>query len=814
MWKRMKSALFEGTVEVPMPMAGKFKSHDMVYYQWTPNPDATYKKLDTLIEAFHGLLNDNLFKNFKEGQEVTSIELYSENKRSTYIVGFPASQHEYFAERFRYAYKGSGIHPMENARRVFAVDTTSMAGLSLKEHPFKAFNLKMNGEFTESLLNAYDMVKEGEKLWTQILLEPLDSDAALELDEKYQMYLNGDEVIAGVGAGILLAKGLRKLSDIPKNIVQEELGQKPAGKSKVSRLTPSEQKASQNLFRVQIRIAAEGSTTARRTLLMNSVINAFKTMNADNQWKMESIVRKKANLENMNERKMPFGGSVILCHDEVKTFYQTPTKDMESETLDIMTPEEKGIDKRLMKEGIVIGHPPHDETLFVRIPVKDHDDGAKVRAWISSPGGGKSTQIEAFTEGAAQLGHGFACYDGKDGVMFHRTLSTLSAQHNEERFEIIDYENEKRPPMFNFNALGGQGQSAGSMFAELFELLFSGKDLITSKSFAIKCAQSVFSDPMSTFLEFIQMMRDADFRKSFIPNLRRTNPDMYLWWKQEFPKITDAELTRMTRPILDRMENDILYNSKMSGILCGRGGKIDYYNWMQDSKLVFVNAPLGCFTEPELKFIMAMHNFSSWNATLSRRKITQSGVRAPLFHLIFDEPQNYMDATPTIQTAIAKARAYSVSYNFFIQEAEQIIEKSPSLWKTIMGMSPMLMIGPVSENTAKLVARELDVKVDDILRIKQLPYHWWYKGYANKAAVPSQIIKAVTPIDVQKPPLPLQDRTRLKEKHAMKYGPLTRDQIQEDISARNFKLSVTEYKKLLASYDKDDSEEEGVDWDN
>jgi hypothetical protein len=252
------------------------------------------------------------------------------------------------------------------------------------------------------------------------------------------------------------------------------------------------------------------------------------------------------------------------------------------------------------------------------------------------------------------------------------------------------------------------------------------------------------------------------------------------------------------------MENDILYNEKMSTILCGRGGKIDYYRWMQEGKLVFVNAPLGCFTEPELRFIMALHNYASWNATLARRKITQSGQKARLFHLVFDEPQNYMDATPVIQTAIAKARAYGVSYNFFIQEAEQIIEKSPSLWKCIMGMSPMLMVGPVSEHTAKLLSKELGVSVDDILRIKQLPYHWWYKAYADKAAVPSMIVRAIPPVNRY------VDRKHLIQKNAAIYCPQTIQEIQEDISARNFKMSVEEYRKLLASHDQ--TEEEGVEW--
>lgn len=811
-----KEKLFKGTVEVPVPMAGRFKVHDMRYYQWSPNKDATYKKLDTLIEAFHGLYNDNLLKNFKEGQEVTSLELYSEKKQSYYIVGFPTSQHDYFAERFRYTYRGSGITPLEKKEMSFTTGETLISSLRLRGHSFKSLNLKMNGEFTEALLNAYDLVKEDEKLWMQILLEPADNtETCIELSEKYQMYLSGEDVINGVGAGILLAKGLKHLSDIPKNFVKSEFMEADNTPTvKIPKLTASEVKMNQNLFRVAVRIAVQSSTASRRSLLFHSVVNAFKTMNGDNQWEVESIIRKEKAIELMNQRRMPpFGGSLLLCHDEVKTFYQTPTKDMESETLQIMTPEEKGIDKRLLKEGIVIGMAPHDEQVQIHIPVKDHDDGAKVRAWISSPGGGKSTQIEAFTEGAASLGHGFAVYDGKDGVMFHRTLSTLSKSHNEERFEIIDYENEKRPPIFNFDALGGEGQTAGSMFAELFELLFSGRDLVTSKSFAIKAAQSSFSDPMNTFLEFILLMRDGDFRKSFIPRLKKTKPDLYLWWKQEFPKISENELNRMVRPILDRMENDILYSDRMSPLLCGRGGQIQYYKWMQEGKLVFVNAPLGYFSEPELKFIMALHNFASWNAILSRRKITQAGIRAPLFHLIFDEPQNYMDATPTIQTAIAKARAYSVSYNFFIQEAEQIIEKSPSLWKCIMGMSPMLMIGPVSENTAKLVSKELGVSVDDILKIKQLPYHWWYKGYADKAAVPSQIIKAVTPIDKLKPAIPLVDRNTLKQTHALKYGPMRREEIQEDISARNFKLSVTEYRNLLASYEKEDTGEEGVLWE-
>ncbi|MNQ54898.1 TraM recognition site of TraD and TraG [compost metagenome] len=793
---------------------GRFKAHPMTLYDFAPNLEMDYKRLDVLTEALHSVYNDSILKDIREGQEAISLELLGEDKRSSYVLGFPDRYRTYLVDRIKYTYRGSGIVVREHDIRPFPSEHTLCCSLTLRHHPFRALQLALKGEFTSHLLNAYDGLEEKERAWIQILIEPMGSDWADECWDKYNAYLQGEEVINGVGVGMVLAKGIKALSDIPRNIAKDAFSQQDEAR-KGEKLKSTELKLRQQAFRVSVRIAIQAPSDSRRSTILMGIVNAFRSMNDSNEWRTASVFRKEKFLEMMLQRKMPaFDSTVILCRDEVKGFWQMPTKDMDAESITQMTPEETSVSPLILKSGIQIGNVPifGGDGPPVYIPVDNVDDAAKVRLWISSPGGGKSTQIEFFTEGAAQHGHGFAVYDGKDGVMFHRVLSTLSRTHNEERFAIIDYENEQRPPIFNFNALGAEGQSAGSMFVELFELIFKGQSLITSKSFAVKCAQAVFTDPQATFLEFIMMMRDEDFRKTIIPRIRSINPDLYLWWRQEFPKISNDELNRMCRPILDRIENDVLYNQTMGRIICGRGGRIAYSKWMEEGKMVFVNAPLGFFSEPELRLIMALHNFASWNATLSRRKITQTGKRARLFHLLYDEPQNYMDATPTIQTAIAKARAYSVSYNFFIQEAEQIMEKAPALWKTILGMSPALMVGAVSENTARQLKAELGISTEDILRVKELPYHWWYRGYADKAAVRPVIIKSLTPIDIRKPPLPLVDRRVLKFQNAQHFGSMTREQIDEDITARHYKLSVEDYRRLLRSYAKDDSDEEGVEW--
>jgi hypothetical protein len=262
-----------------------------------------------------------------------------------------------------------------------------------------------------------------------------------------------------------------------------------------------------------------------------------------------------------------------------------------------------------------------------------------------------------------------------------------------------------------------------------------------------------------------------------------------------------------------RLDN-FLYNKKMRNILCQKGGNMNPTQWMNEGKIVIFNLSNGTFTEAEQRMLMALHNMMFWNATLAREEKTKKGIEPKPFHLIYDEPQTYINATPMFSRAISKARKYRVSLSFFIQEAEQIIKEAPALWKEILGMSPHLMIGPVSETTAKHVQKELGVSVEEIMAIKNHKFYWLLKTYVNKEAVKPVVVKTCPPRH-QRELLNSSHVEEVKAKSRALFCQLPKEELNADITARSMGITLEEYYKKLSEEDDVEVEEtaENLEWE-
>src|SRR5205085_7577939 len=187
--------------------------------------------------------------------------------------------------------------------------------------------------------------------------------------------------------------------------------------------------------------------------------------------------------------------------------------------------------------GIHIATTIHSEEPWpVHFSTAHPDDTARIKLFVASPGGGKSTIIEQMVWEGAKKGFGCAVFDIADGRLYERIIEILPDYA--DKIVSIDYTDEDRPPAFNFSALGGNDEDRGMIFAEFFEALFKTDDLARTQSYLNKAALSIFSDSNATLLEFIQMLRDPDYRNAVIPTLRVKQPDLYLWWMREFPKIS------------------------------------------------------------------------------------------------------------------------------------------------------------------------------------------------------------------------------------------------------------------------------------
>lgn len=799
----------------------KNPKESFVLYEVAPSLTHDNKKIKILADSFATIFDtDKLF-----GKEVITYEIYGNDKSVHYLFGCPESSSGYFRPKLENSFKGSSVHVWQGDEHngkhtglgpcAAILQSGSYHGftLNLKQPSFLPLDMK-DAQIYEEILSTMDSLEKNEKLLIQIIIRPLSDDWQNDCRESYEAWLNGETIYRGVHGKQMLqgfmTGAMRSLQNMAKLMSNED-----ADDVRRRQAVPDVKiKLTQPGFNVQIR-GLVAATPSRQTIIARSVASAFRNLSKENDFKLNHSINQKRLALLIEERKISvMANKQIISSLELSNMIKVPDGKCDNPKIQRTAPEERRVDEGLTKHGMLIGHTVHTaDKKPVHFSVAHADDVARVKLFVASPGGGKSTIIEQLVFEAAKLGHGAVIFDIADGKLYERVIQMLPEY--KDKLVCIDYTDEIYPPAFNFSALGGSDDDRGMIFAEFFEMLFKTDDLARTQSYLNKAALSVFADNNATLLEFLLMLRDADFRNSVIPNLRTTHPDLYLWWMKEFPKISEARWNENVAPIIVRLDN-LFYNTRMRNILCQRGGKVAPAEWMKNGNIVVVNLSNGTFTEPEQRMLMALHNYAFWNATLAREKETRAGLKPRPFHLIYDEPQTYMNATPMVSRAISKARKYGTSLSFFIQEAEQIIKEAPALWKEILGMSPHLMIGPVSESTAKHIKKELNMSEEEILAIKNHKFHWIMKTYVKKEAVPPIVIKAMPPRDERdeeekKKVIGSKHTAEVKLKWRTHFSRQMKSQLQADISARNMGLSVAEYHKLLNSYAAPKSEE--VNWD-
>lgn len=787
---------------------GLLKKHDYVSFRFAPTTENDNSGLDTLIKSFHSLLNHQMFKSIRDGQTVAAIELNADDRRAYYLITVPRERQYMIKEKILSSFPGAGVkeHVIETWPFTGEVDEEFLiASLSLVKQPYFPIDMHKDTMICKDYMHVVDDMKEGEKLFLQILLEPVENGWQSELERGYEDYLSGEGSSSASG---FLKSGGRRLDEAINNIARSMSKESNSSHSdkRHREIKEIRYKLQQSAFHVVIRIAVQAPSYTRRNDLIEGIAGSFRTGSGHNQWQLSPVIRKKAALAQLRDRQMPVvGGVSLLVDDEVKTITRFPTKEIETSRLERMTPDEKKIDKRITKNIIPMGTSiKFDEVgTPVGFSIVDPDTASKGRLWIAPPGSGKTTAALLFKNGAMNVGHGGSSFDVADGSLYYRSITT-TPKHQRDRLILVNFANEHYPHIFNFSSLGRDADTVGEMFTEFFEVFFKTQANHRMNSFLRKGSMSIFSSPDATFLELIMLLRDEDFRNKFLPTIRKSHPDLFLWWKTEFPKIakSDSQITEILQPILYRLD-ELQYNKRLGPIFCGTGGKLDIYNWMNEGKWVLYNLSNGVFLENEQRMMMSFLNYAYWSATLARERLIQNGIEPIVHHKLYDEPQTYMNATPVTKLSISKSRKYRVSDNFFIQSPSQVIERDKELWTQILDMNPHIIIGGgLSYDNLKMVSNEFSIPIEELKQLERLEYHWYFKTYVGKESIPPFIFDARTTV---------QDHGESPElifKWRHHFAPKRYEEVKEEMNARNFKLSLTQYRSLLESYDDDEEDDD------
>jgi hypothetical protein len=799
--------LFVGDIEIPTRYTpGILKTHEYTSYRVAPTTDNDNAHIDSLIKSFHGTLNRQMMKNIRGGQTVVSLELYGNSTQSFYMYTVPVKYKGMIKERIQSAFKGGGVQEYSHAGWPFVDDTknTLAAELKLSKEPFFPISMEKDAMICKDILHVTEQLKENEEVFIQILLEPAEDGWQDELERAYEDYLAGNS--RGHSGGLFKSGG-KKIDDLITRL-SESLGESSPTESnrKHRQIKEFGHKRNQQGFHVTVRLLANAPTYEKRNDLIEGLASGFRTSSSHNHWTLSPVFRKGHTLDAVKNRKPGLLGQPnLFCDEEVKTLLRFPTKEIETFKLERMTPNEKTIDDRVTDRIIEMGTSVafRESGKKVGFSITDDDTSCKSRLVIAPPGSGKSKLIQIFKDGACEHGHGGSVFDVADGQLYYECIESTRPEHR-DKLVLVNYTNQEYPHIFNFDSLGRDADTIGDMFAEFFQVFYKTAANYRMNSFTRKAAMTAFSQPDATFLELIKSMRDEDYRKQVLPILRKENPELFLWWKTEFPKIvkTDSQASEILQPILYRLD-ELQMNKRLGPIFCGRGGKLDILKWMNDGRWVLYNLSNGVFLEHEQRILMSFLNYAYWIATLSRESMLQRKDRPTPHHKMYDEPQTYMSATPIFELSISKSRKYRVSDNFFIQNPSQVADKNPALWKQIIGMKPHIMIGGgLDDDSMKLMTKEFNITWDELKQLESLERHWYFKTYVQKQALPPFIFRAKDFVQN------FGRQDELIEKWRQHFAPLHIDEVQRDKEARNLNLSVEEYEKLLESYD--DETEEGV----
>lgn len=174
--------------------------------------------------------------------------------------------------------------------------------------------------------------------------------------------------------------------------------------------------------------------------------------------------------------------------------------------------------------------------------------------------------------------------------------------------------------------------------------------------------QTLMYVPGTTFLDIKRILHNEDFRASITKKL--THPMLREFWEEDFPRYSkDA-----SSPIVSRV-NKFLYLPQLYSMLSSVESKLDFYDVINNKKILLVNLASGSIGEDNAQLIGSMIVTQLQMAIMRRANIPPE-QRTP-FYLYVDEFQNF--TTSSFEKILSEARKYKLCLTL----AHQFISQLP-----------------------------------------------------------------------------------------------------------------------------------------
>ncbi len=671
--------------------------------------------MNQVYKNFYAIFDEG-WKNKEFGNNAISMEILVEKEVIKFILWVP-SDHLMTVEKMIASFYTGAI--VENIRqpkileagKYFAGGEFTLTKDSV--HPLKTYE-SFEADPMDSILSAFSNISRDEKVWIQILVEPLHENWLKKMRK------TADDIKEGKKK-LWFWWIIQKLRDSGKKETSEKEQKEKKHSFSQQQLSDFDKKMDDELFRVKIRTIATSPDKQRPRKIIDDISRLFNqynyiglnTLKFNKAQDLQTFARHYSLRilypdTNLLTNILKFNPSTVLNIKELSSiihfphgrFNQNPRIARQKFKV-IPAPDD------LPSEGIVVGYNNYwGVKREIRITDKDRFRHIYI---LGQTGTGKSTIMLTQAIDDMDNGRGFTFIDPHG-----EAVEFLLRHFPKERIDDLiyfDLWNTAYPIGLNpLEVSPDDSDEKDVVTNDLVEMFIQmyGHEIFGPRIqdyFRNACLLLMDQPEGGTIVDIMRLFTDEAFAEAKIRNLK--DPVVAAWWNKTYKKMGDREKAEII-PFIQAKFWPFTTGVYVRNIIGQSKSAFKMYDAMQQKKIILMNLAKGISGEETSKLIGKIIAMQVKLSALKRAKIEEKD-RVP-HYLYVDEFQNYV--SQSFESIMSEARKYRLGLVVAHQYTDQL--KQGGLWgeldlsKTIFGNIGNMFVYKVGAPDAEFLAKEFE----------------------------------------------------------------------------------------------------------
>lgn len=330
---------------------------------------------------------------------------------------------------------------------------------------------------------------------------------------------------------------------------------------------------------------------------------------------------------------------------------------------------------------------------------------------IGKSGVGKTKLLEHFIRSDIHFKHGLGIID-PHGDLIQDVLDFIPENRIKD-VVLVDPSDRDWPISFNpiANVPEDDKHMVTDGIIEIFKKQFASDWTPRIEHLLRFSTLAMIDYPKGTLNGMVSLLSSGPYRGKVIEHIK--DSVVRRFWAIEFPEWSQRYDAEAVSPLLNKL-GQLLSDPLMRNIFGQQENKIDFFDIMQNKKILLVNLSKGRIGDDKSAFFGAVILTKMYQAAMQRIAL-KTEERTP-FYLYVDEFQNI--ATQTFENMLAESRKFGICVTVANQNLSQL---SPSLRSTLFGNVANIITFQIGAEDAAIMEQEMKpvFEVSDMINLAE-----------------------------------------------------------------------------------------------